>query len=141
MIFEYLKKRSRPAHLRTGEWGERVAERFLKKKKYRTVRRRARVGRHDEIDIIMCSPEGILVFVEVKTRGSEDFGRPFTSVNRRKREVLSRAAWAFMKKLKDKPGYFRFDVVEVVGNVERKEPEVRHIENAFALSGNRRINW
>ena len=141
MIFKILKKRAGPRHLRTGEWGETIAEKYLKKKKYTLIGRRIRVKRRDELDLVMRSPDGVLVFVEVKTRKNEDFGRPVSAVNRRKQEILSRAAWAYMKDLKDKPNHFRFDVVEVVGSIERGDPEVRHIENAFVMAGNRRINW
>lgn len=136
-----LKKSEKARHLLTGEWGERVAEKYLRKNKYKTIGRRVRVGRRDELDLIMRSPNGVLVFVEVKTRGSEDFGRPFSSVNKRKRENLSRAALGYLKKLREKPDHFRFDVVEVIGSEGHKDRDVRHIENAFALSGGRRINW
>lgn len=134
-------KKTLPFHLRTGEWGEKVAEKHLRQKKYSIIGRRVRVGRRDELDLLARSPDGVLVFVEVKARSSEDFGRPILAVNKRKREILSRAAWAYMKKLREKPDHFRFDVVEVIGSMGSENLDVRHIENAFALSGNRRINW
>ena len=130
-----------PAHLRAGEWGEGVAEAFLLGKGYRVSGRRVRVGKKDEIDIIAHAPDHVLVFVEVKTRSSELFGRPFTAVDRRKRKTLSRAALRYMIRMKKKPNYFRMDVVEVVGTPGQKDPVIRHIENAFPLSGNKRIPW
>ena len=128
----FRRKAVGPAHLRTGEWGEQVAEKFLKKAGFRSLGRRVRVGPRDELDLVMRSGE-ILVFVEVKTRRSEDFGRPYSAVNRKKKLALSRAAIRYMMDLKEKPRYFRFDVVEVVGEPDEASPEVRHIENAFPL--------
>jgi putative endonuclease len=119
-------------HLETGIWGEKQAEKFLRKKKYRIVGRRVRVGSYDEFDLIARDGRS-LVFVEVKTKSSEDFGRPMVAVDSKKRHVLSRGAVRYLKKLRKKPDFFRFDVVEVVGKVGDKEPLIRHIENAFTL--------
>jgi putative endonuclease len=129
-----------PRHLKTGCWGEEEAARWLKAEKYKILGRRVRVGRHDELDII-ARKNGVLVFVEVKTRRSEEWGRPFSAVNRAKRRNLSRAASAFLKKQKKPPDYFRFDVVEVVGEPGGGKPLVRHIENAFQWGGGRRPWW
>lgn len=140
-ILFWRKRVAGPRHLRTGEWGERVAERHLKKSGFRIVGRRVVVGVRDELDLIAESPQGALVFVEVKTRADETFGRPFSAVDRRKRKALSRAAWRYLTRLRPRPEYFRFDVVEVIGSPERGNPDVRHIENAFSLCGKKRINW
>jgi len=119
-------------HLDAGKWGEQQAERMLRKKKYRILGRRVRVGTRDEIDLVARNGE-VLVFVEVKTRKREDFGRPLTAVDRKKRHVLSRAAVRYLKRLKSPQVCFRFDVVEVIGVNGDSCPEVRHIENAFTL--------
>lgn len=131
-----------PAHLATGKWGEQQAERLLKKKGYRLLGRRVRVGNKDELDLVM-KRDGVLIFVEVKTRKSEEFGRPFEAVNRSKRRYLSRAAIHFLTQLKprQRPEYFRFDVVEVIGTPEGDDPVVRHIENAFSMEGGYRLPW
>lgn len=135
-MFEFLKKLAhrdeRPRHLRTGEWGEGQAELVLTKKGYRILGRRVRVGTRDEIDLIARDGD-VLVFVEVKTRKGEDFGRPLSAVDRRKRHALSRAAVRYLKKVGNPEVCFRFDVVEVVGDVEQGTPVTRHIENAFSL--------
>ncbi|MFO1492216.1 MAG: YraN family protein [Kiritimatiellia bacterium] len=123
-----------PAHLRTGEWGEGEAEKVLTAAGMRTLGRRVRAGRRGEIDLLMRDGE-VLVFVEVKTRASEDFGRPVESVKRDKRLMVSRAAVAYLKGLRDPPRHFRFDVVEVIGRAGGPPPKVRHIRNAFPLEG------
>lgn len=140
-LFSRRKFSSQPAHLRAGLWGEKLAEQHLRDKKYRIIGRRVLVGRRDELDLIARAPGHVLVFVEVKTRANERFGRPFFAVDRRKRKALSRAAWKYLMKMKPRPNYFRFDIVEVVGTPGKPDPVVRHIENAFPLEGKKRIPW
>jgi putative endonuclease len=115
-----------------GRWGERMAEKFLKRQGYRLVARRARIGRRDELDLVVWRDD-TLVFVEVKTRRSETFGRPAQAVDRHKRQVLSRAAVRYLGRLKTPPPFFRFDIVEVIGAMDGADPEIRHLENAFPL--------
>lgn len=117
---------------RTGLWGERQAERHLTAKGYKILGRRVRVGLRDEIDLV-ARIEDTLVFIEVKARAGEDFGRPFSAVDRAKRFHLSRAALRYLKRLNTQPASFRFDVVEIVGKQKTGNPVIRHIENAFPL--------
>jgi len=116
----------------TGQWGEREAARLLRRKGLRILGQRVRIGRRDEIDLV-ARDGATLVFVEVKTRRGESFGRPLAAVDRRKRHALSRAAVRYLRKLRRPPRFFRFDVVEVVGLLDQPGAEVRHIENAFTL--------
>jgi len=127
-------------HLKVGRWGEKQAERFLKKSGYQILGRRVRCGKHDEIDLI-ARMDDTMVFAEVKTRKNENFGRPASAVNRDKRRKLSRAAVSFLKRRKLRPPYIRFDVIEVIGSPGGDPPEIRHIENAFQLEGGYRIWW
>jgi len=136
-LFQRLKPEA--PHLRTGRRGEALAEKFLKKAGFKILGRRVRVGR-DELDLI-ARQEDTLVFVEVKTRAGEDFGRPAAAVNRAKRRNLSRAAIRFLKKRKLRPPTIRFDVVEVIGAPDDGKPEIRHIQNAFTFEGGYRIWW
>ena len=133
------RARELPEHLRAGLWGEDAAERFLKQLGWRILGRRVRLGR-DELDLVARAGE-VLVFVEVKTRGTEDFGRPLSAVDRGKRHSLSRAAVHYLKKLRERPKYFRFDVVEVIGTEAAGAPRIRHVENAFTLDKRYRIWW
>ncbi len=123
---------STPLHLLTGLWGEAQAAAFLQRHGWRILARRVRLDARDEIDLL-ARHDTTLVFVEVKTRRSEEFGRPLTSVDRRKRHALCRAALRYMRKLHVQPPAFRFDVVEVIGTPLRPGPVIRHIENAFPL--------
>ena len=136
----WLGRDEEPAHLQAGRWGEQQAERFLRQRGYKILGRRVRVGRRDELDLVARRRQ-VLVFIEVKTRGSLAHGRPVEAVNRAKRRVLSRAAIRYMKDLREKPARFRFDVVEVVGHPGDDAPEIRLIENAFTLEGGYRFPW
>lgn len=128
-----------PFHLATGLWGEHEAEGFLKAKGFAILSRRFRVTARDELDLV--AREGkVLVFVEVKTRRAEEYGRPLSSVDRRKRHILSRAAVRYLRKLK-RPVTFRFDVVEIVGLEGAGPPVIRHIENAFPLDSCYVLPW
>jgi len=69
----------------------------------------------------------------VKTRRSEDFGRPFEAVDRDKRKRISRGALAWLRMLDNPDILFRFDVAEVIVTDDAK-PRVDLIKNAFPLS-------
>ena len=134
-FFEKLKakftSKPKPEHLRRGELGERAAETYLKAQglKFLTRNFRATQG---EMDLIFRE-DACLIFVEVKTRSSEEWSRPAAAVNARKKNLLSQTALEYLRLLKNPPVKFRFDIVEVLlrdGAVR----EVRHLPNAFALS-------
>lgn len=128
-----------PFHLKTGVWGEEQAATFLEAKGYKILSRRLRVTARDEVDLVARQGE-VLVFVEVKTRTSEAFGRPVAAVDSRKRHCLSRAAVRYLQRL-GRPVNFRFDVVEVVGIRDCPGPEIRHIESAFLLDRCYALPW
>lgn len=134
-ICSVFGKASEAPHLLTGRRGEAQAEKFLKKAGLQIIARNVHVG-CDELDLIAKQGD-TLIFVEVKTRKNEDFGRPAAAVNRAKRKKLSRAAIRFLKKRKLRPPYIRFDIVEVIGD----GLQVRHIPNAFPMEGGYRIWW
>ncbi|MCB0617128.1 MAG: YraN family protein [Saprospiraceae bacterium] len=114
-------------HLRTGEWGEQLAARFLEDKGLRILERNWRFSRA-EIDLIAEEGE-VLVFVEVKTRTSDYFGPPERFVSARKRQLLADAAAVYCEK-RDHSGEVRFDVVAILLKAGRA-PELRHLPDAF----------
>jgi putative endonuclease len=129
-----------PRHLRTGRWGEQVAADHLQAQGLKILGCRVRVGRRDEIDLLARDGD-TLVFVEVKTRADERFGRAAAAVDRAKRGRLSRAAHRYLRKLERPPRHFRFDIVEVIGEEDGPPPEVRHIRAAFAMDPRLRLAW
>ncbi len=84
-----------------------------------------------EVDIV-CRDGDCLVFVEVKTRSSEDFGRPVAAVDEEKQRLVSRGGIAWLRLLGFPDILFRFDVVEVIGK-EGGVPSISRIENSFQL--------
>ena len=113
-----------------GPLGEDLAADYLERAGFRIHERnwRPKTGR-GELDII-ASEGGVLVFVEVKTRSSEEWARPAAAVDAAKRRRLSLTAEDYLRQLEDRRVASRFDVVEVLlagGEVR----DVRHVINAF----------
>lgn len=81
----------------------------------------------------MCRDGDTLVFVEVKTRSSEDFGRPFEAITSKQKRRISRGALAWLRMLDNPDIFFRFDVVEVMMR-PGAAPRLELIRNAFPLS-------
>jgi len=119
-----------PRSARVGAWGEERAAEYLEAHGYTVIGRNVRPDRRDELDIVARIGE-TLVFVEVKTRRREAFGRPMRAVDRGKRHALNRAAAAYLRKAGFPKLYYRFDVIEVLGQPEDGEPLIRHLDDAF----------
>lgn len=68
-----------------GDRGEEIAARFLERAGWRIVNRNFRLG-HKEIDLV-AARDGVVAFVEVKTRSGGGFGHPLEAVTWRKRLV------------------------------------------------------
>src|SRR6266516_3511919 len=119
---------SRPQHLRRGARGEKLACRFLRRNGYKILYRNFKGRSGGEIDVV-CRDQDTLVFVEVKTRASEDFGRPFDAVDRNKQKRIARGGLAWLRLLDNPDILFRFDVVEVI-IVEDAEPRFELLRNA-----------
>jgi putative endonuclease len=116
-----------PAHLDTGRQGEDLAARLLARKGYELVARNYRVGK-GEVDLIV-KKDGLLVFVEVKTRTNLAFGHPEEAVSRRKALLTIRAADEYIFRT-NWQGNIRFDIVAVALS-RGQPPEVTHFEDAF----------
>ena len=123
---------SKAAHLERGATGEKLAARFLRAEGYKILHRNFRGRSGGEIDII-CRDADTLVFVEVKTRSREDFGRPFEAIHADQQRRISRGALAWLRMLDNPEILFRFDVVEVI-IAEGEKPRVELLRDAFALS-------
>jgi putative endonuclease len=134
-LLEKIKARlgggDKPEHLRRGEAGERAAKRHLRALglKFLTANYRST---HGEVDLIFREDD-CLVFIEVKTRSSEEWTRPAAAVDARKRRLLSQTALDYLKLLNNPPVKFRFDIVEVLLK-DGKVIEIRHLANTFTLS-------
>ena len=123
-----------PEHLRRGQLGEDAAARELRRSGLQFLTRNYR-SNHGEIDLIFRDGD-CLVFVEVKTRSSEDWARPAAAVNARKRRLLSLTAEDYLRALADRRVKWRFDVVEVL-LTDGQVREVRHLRHVFELNTRR----
>ncbi len=121
----------RAQHLTLGARGEKLAARHLRRRGYKVLYRNFR-GRHGgEIDLV-CRDRDTLVFVEVKTRTREDFGRPFEAVHRHQQRRISLGALAWLRLLGNPDILFRFDIAEVI-IANDSVPRIEVIRNAFQL--------
>src|SRR4051812_3729956 len=115
-----------------GALGERLAARHLKRNGYRVLYRNFKAPHGGEVDIVCRDKRrNALVFVEVKTRRTLQFGNPGEAVNEEKRCLISRGALPWLRPLGNPDICFRFDIVEVV--FEASEPRLHVIEDAFPL--------
>jgi putative endonuclease len=130
LIKNLLSATDKPLHLLYGELGERAARKYLKQQglKFLTANYASTRG---EIDLVFRDDD-CLVFVEVKTRSSEDWVRPAAAVNARKRRLLSQTALDYLRLLKNPQVKIRFDIVEVLLN-NGEVREVRHLPNTFVM--------
>ena len=115
-----------------GDIGEELACEYIIKNGYKILERNFRI-RGVEIDIIALDGE-TLVYVEVKTRTSYQFGKPEESITFRKLKFLERAAKFWLAKRKNLirlPDLERIDFVGV--DLSSSEPQIKLIKNAFPL--------
>lgn len=129
------------AHLRTGRRGEEDAYFYLRRKGYVMVARNFRTARHHgEIDLIGWTKdrgEGVLCFIEVKTRTTHDVKPAHAAVNRKKRRDLRVVIRDYLHSLPARqfpePPTWRFDVITVYYEGIGGEPTFELFQNA-ALS-------
>lgn len=126
------------ASLEDGEWnqfvgdlGETLAVRFLKREGLKPLYRNYRAPKGGEVDVV-CRDGEQLIFVEVKTRRSLDFGRPVSAVDRSKQVLITKGALSWLRELNHPDLRFRFDVVEVLLE-EGAPPRIEHLRNVFQM--------
>ena len=113
-----------------GRVGEDLAHRYLRKHGCTIVARRYRPNSGGgEIDLVAWH-RGTLVFVEVKTRASAEFGAPERAVDAEKQVYLTRAGRDYAHRAGVKWGNVRFDIVSIV---LAKPPEIEWIRDAFGV--------
>lgn len=112
----------------TGILGEKLARDFLKRRGYRIRQSNYRCP-EGEIDIV-AEHKDCLVFVEVKTRRSLEFGSPEESVTADKREKLRSVAARYRQSHDNFPQLWRIDVVAIELDHKNKPSRIELIENA-----------
>jgi putative endonuclease len=135
----WLAKITEPLWLRLdrrlplGRRGENAAARYLQRLGYVIVARSQRdsIG---EIDLVAVDGRTV-VFVEVKTRTSQDAGHPADAVDDAKQRRLTRLALSYIQRHDLLECRSRFDVVAVTWNDAKKPPLIEHFRDAFEAVG------
>jgi putative endonuclease len=109
-----------------GRRGEELAVEFLRKKGYRVIERNFTFGK-GEVDIIALDGKTV-VFIEVKSRRSGQFGSPEDAVGQRKQRQLAKLALAYLQRHRL---YLKVDCRFDVVAVSFDDRTIKHITNAF----------
>ena len=121
-------ERFRLANKELGDWGEQIAVDYLISNNIKIIGRNIRTG-YGEIDIL-GQKDGVIIFFEVKTRRTEEFGNPEDAVNYKKREHMRNSALDFMQSNPDLEMDWRIDVIAIfVGGKDKFQ--IRWVKNAI----------
>ncbi|MDU2066065.1 MAG: YraN family protein [Sporomusaceae bacterium] len=115
-------------HIALGKEGEAAACSFLLRQGYQILARNYR-RKCGEIDII-AQKQNSIVFVEVKSRHSEKFGKPCEAVNWRKQKKIMQTACLYLQSKGLLDVSLRFDIIEVYFLYE-KIVKIQHLPDAF----------
>lgn len=110
-----------------GRLGEELARNYLEKKGYIILAANYRTP-FGELDLVARDDETI-VFVEVRTRSTVNYGTPFESITHSKQERLIRLALQFCAHHYLYSKNLRFDVIGII--LKNNQPTIEHISNAF----------
>ncbi|ATP58606.1 endonuclease [Pedobacter ginsengisoli] len=115
------------SHNDLGKRGEDIAKEYLENLGYHILKMNWRYGRA-EVDVI-ANQDGTIIFVEVKTRSSTDYGEPEDFVSSKKEKQVEYASSAYIE-MNNHEGEIRFDIIAIV--FENKHLyKINHIEDAF----------
>jgi putative endonuclease len=113
----------------TGILGEKIARDFLTGRGYHILETNYR-SPYGEVDII-ARHQDYLVFVEVRTKRSLEFGSPEESITPAKKEHLIATAWHYQQNLEAPPAQWRIDIVAVEMDRQGRPLRVELTENAI----------
>jgi putative endonuclease len=114
-------------NLNKGKIGENKACQYLSKLGYQIIEKNFQ-KRYGEIDLI-CLDKNVLVFVEVKTRYSHEYGSPEEAVTPAKIKTLIRSANFYKMLHPELPELMRIDVIAIDLSESGSKQEIRHIKN------------
>ena len=120
-------------HNDKGEWGEQIARQYLEKQDYGILETNYRYGKA-EADIIAYD-DGMIVFVEVKTRSNTDYGEPEDFVDRTKQRAYIRLANQYLIE-KNRIEEARFDIIAI--HIDNDGYHINHLKDAFSAVGQHR---
>lgn len=112
-----------------GKYGEEIAAGYLQREGY-IIKERNYRSSLGEIDII-CEHQGIIIFIEVKTRSSEKFGYAGESVDKNKQKRIMINALNYLIRKNLKTSKLRFDVILISLSDKDTIDQINHIKDAF----------
>ncbi len=116
-------------NLRTGAAGEKIAREYLRTKGY-AIQDSNWSTTFGELDII-AKRDGVLVFVEVKTRRGANTEPALEAVTPAKHERMLKAAYQYLQDQDiDPETQWRIDVI-AVAIIANRRPRIDHVEDAF----------
>lgn len=118
-----------PEHLRTGARGEQLAARYLRNNGYEILAANFSTPL-GETDIVALDKNGVVCFIEVKTRAPGGMLPPADAVDYEKQNRLINNAAAFLGRAGLKGSRTRFDIIEII-LYDLFRHDVNHITNAF----------
>ena len=113
-----------------GRWGEVIAARHLVQAGWIILDRNFRAGRK-EVDIV-ARQDGMVIFVEVKTRRSLGCGHPLEAITHKKRREIAEVARHWLSRNPGAAQSVRFDAISVLA-AERSAPLVEHLTDAWRV--------
>ncbi|MFD2583014.1 YraN family protein [Pedobacter vanadiisoli] len=114
-------------HNDLGKESEKIAKQYLEDHGYEVLDENWTHGKA-EIDLIVYK-NGIMIFVEVKSRSSVTFGQPEEFVHKAKQIQMELAANAYIDLMKHEND-IRFDIIAITFT-KNKNYNLNHIEDAF----------
>lgn len=114
----------------TGILGEKLARNLLKKRGYRIIETNYRCP-HGEIDIVAWKKD-TLVFIEVRTKKSLEFGSPEESITPIKKERIRTTALHYLQTHDDAPSMWRIDMVAIELDQQEKPSRIDILENVVS---------
>jgi putative endonuclease len=114
-----------------GKRGEELAAEYLERLGFQILARNWRsTFTRNEIDIVAKDGDCI-VFVEVKSARTRQFGEPLSWITPRKQAAIINAARAYMAQLEDPSTDFRFDAIAIAPSRTTGQPAIDHVCSAF----------
>ena len=149
LFLDYESRNAADTRIDLGRRGESIAAAYLLSRDYRLVIMNftVPVGRNvkgvqvtGEIDIVAVDADGVLCFVEVKTRRKDSFAGPLSAVDVRKQRQITRTSKIYKRIFGLWDAVSRFDVVTVV-MPEGEEPHVELVRGFWHADKFRKRRW
>ena len=112
-------------NIEKGHKGEFIAQEYIKKCGMKVIDCNWHYSKNAEIDII-AEDKDTIVFIEVKTRTSLNYGHPFEAITKDKINKINMAMLAYLKQCNKKYKNYRFDGIAIIG---LQNPKIEYLKD------------